>query len=77
MRLYAYLEAHTERAKYGRQAVHARIALGREHAMKALVWFIGQLCKLLETYCGVDQVAQDEAGDVGLAIEERRGGLIQ
>jgi hypothetical protein len=55
----------------------ARAALRREHAMMALARFMGQLCKLFETYGGVTQVAQNETGNVGLTVRKRRSGLIQ
>jgi len=45
--------------------------------MMALARFMGQLCKLFETYGGVNQVAQNETGNVGLTVRKRRSGLIQ
>ncbi|MGY0613177.1 MULTISPECIES: BrnA antitoxin family protein [unclassified Luteimonas] len=49
MNLKTDTQALAHRAKDRRQVVHARIAVGREHAMQTLAGFVGHFGELLKT----------------------------
>lgn len=76
-----YFESHAEALTHGAedrgQVVHARVALGRQHAVQALARLVGHFGKLLEAEGCVDQVAQDEACGFRLAVQEQRGRFVQ
>jgi len=60
MRLESHFHLSAHGPEYCGEIVHAGIAVRRQHAMKALRWFLGQLGEFLEAEGGIDEVAQDD-----------------
>lgn len=63
-------QSPADRVKNGGKIVHAGIALFGQHPVQALARALGLGGEVFEADRGVDQIAQDQARNMGLAVEK-------
>src|SRR5579875_3864399 len=74
---YLDTELPADDAENGSEVVHRRIAILRQHAVKALRGLRRLDSKRLEAHGRIHEIAQDQARRVGFAVEEQRRRLVE
>jgi hypothetical protein len=76
-RLQFDAEAPANNAKNCSEIVHGRVASLGQHAMQALGWFCRLRGEGFESHRRIHEIAQHQTRRIGLAVQEKRRGLIQ
>ena len=71
------LKAAANRAENGRQVIHARIALGRQHTLQALAGLICQFGQLLESERRIHEVTKNETCRLRFVTQKQCCSLIE